>query len=152
MIEEIQIRTWARLTADEFFEIARLRSEVFFLEQGVDVPDFDDMDRHPQTLHWWLPDDQGCAAYLRTVVLEEPELGATRSFGRVAVRRDRRREGLGTGLVTAVLDWCWNERLVIHSQTYVAPLYQRLGFERRGPEYREAGLPHVLMVRPGRAR
>jgi len=86
----IQVRSWEELTRDEFFEIASLRSEVFFMEQHIDIRDLDDLDRYPETLHWWIPDETGCAGYLRTVLLGEPELGATRSFGRMAVRADRR--------------------------------------------------------------
>lgn len=152
MEDGIQVKSWAEMSADDFFEIARLRSEVFFLEQSIDAPDFDALDRHPATFHWWIPDGHGCAAYLRTVVLDDPELGARRSFGRLVVRADRRREGLARSLVIAVLDWCGVERMVIHAQTHVAAMYEELGFQRRGPEYREAGLPHVIMVRPGQER
>lgn len=65
----IQVRNWEELTRDEFFEIVSLRSEVFFVEQRIDIPDLDDLDRHPGTLHWWIPDETGCAGYLRTVLL-----------------------------------------------------------------------------------
>lgn len=148
----IRIRSWEKLTKDEFYEIVSLRSRVFFVEQRVDIPDLDDLDRHPRTLHWWIPDDAGCAGYLRTVVFGEPELGATRSFGRVAVRADRRGEGLARALVSAVLGRLGGRPIVIHSQSHVAPLYRGFGFESVGPEYLEAGIPHLRMRRPGEIR
>jgi len=68
----IQVKAWEELTKDELFEIVCLRSEVFFVEQRADTPDFDAFDRDPRTRHWWVPDVGGCAAYLRTVELDEP--------------------------------------------------------------------------------
>ena len=148
----IQVRSWEELTRDEFFEIVSLRSEVFFVEQRIDIPDLDDLDRHPGTLHWWIPDETGCAGYLRTVLLGEPELGATRSFGRVAVRADRRGDGLARALVAAVLGRFGGQPIVIHSQSRVVPFYRGFGFEPVGPEYPEAGIPHTRMRRPGEIR
>ena len=148
----IQVRNWEELTRDEFFEIVSLRSEVFFVEQRIDIPDLDDLDRHPETLHWWIPDETGCAGYLRTVLLGEPELGATRSFGRVAVRADRRGDGLARALVAAVLGRFGGQPIVIHSQSHVVPLYREFGFEPVSPEYPEAGIPHTRMRRPGEIR
>lgn len=148
----IRARRWEELTRDEFFGIVSLRSEVFFVEQRIDIPDLDDLDRHPETLHWWIPDETGCAGYLRTVLLGEPELGATRSFGRVAVRADRRGEGLARALVAAVLGRFGGQPIVIHSQSHVVPLYREFGFEPVGSEYLEAGIPHTRMRRPGEIR
>ena len=148
----IQVRNWEELTRDEFFEIVSLRSEVFFVEQRIDIPDLDDLDRHPESLHWWIPDETGCAGYLRTVLLGEPELGATRSFGRMAVRADRRGAGLARALVAAVLGRFGGQPIVIHSQSHVVPLYRGFGFEPVGPEYPVAGIPHTRMRRPGEIR
>ena len=152
METSIQVRNWEELTRDEFFGIVSLRSEVFFVEQRIDIPDLDDLDRHPETLHWWIPDETGCAGYLRTVLLGEPELGATRSLGRVAVRADRRGEGLARALVAAVLGRFGGQPIVIHSQSHVVPLYREFGFEPAGSEYLEAGIPHTRMRRPGEIR
>ena len=148
----IRARRWEELTRDEFFGIVSLRSEVFFVEQRIDIPDLDDLDRHPETLHWWIPDETGCAGYLRTVLLGEPELGATRSLGRVAIRADRRGEGLARALVAAVLGRFGGQPIVIHSQSHVVPLYREFGFEPVGSEYLEAGIPHTRMRRPGEIR
>ncbi len=148
-MSQITVKPWTQLTADEFFEIAKLRSEVFFVEQRIDVPDFDDADRDPKTLHWWISDERGCAAYLRSLQLPAPEHGARSSFGRVAVRSDRRGEGLGRALVAATVDRFGNEPMVIHSQSYIVPLYTGFGFEPLGPEFFEAGIAHRTMVRPG---
>lgn len=143
----VRCRRWAGLTRDEFFEIARLRCEVFFVEQRVDVQDFDDADRDPETLHYWVSDAAGCAAYLRFIRLPAPEVGADHGFGRVAVRRDRRGEGLARLLVDRVLTDKGHLALTIHSQAYIVDLYRPFGFEVVGEPYVEAGLPHRMMHR-----
>lgn len=143
----IVAKRWAEITADEFFDIVRLRTEVFFVERRIDEPDFDDADRDPATLHLWIADDRGCAAYLRVVELQSPDHGASRSFGRVAVRADRRGEGLARRLIAEVLERHGGETMIIHSQDYVTGLYADYGFEVAGELYHEAGLPHRLMVR-----
>lgn len=147
-VSRIVIKPWRQLTTDEFFELVRLRTEVFFVEQRIDEPDFDEADRADSTQHFWIADDEGAAAYLRVVKLSEPELGAMRSFGRVAVRADRRGEGLARVLIQAVVDTYGAEPMVIHSQAYVVPLYENFGFVAVGEGYLEAGLPHQMMVRP----
>lgn len=141
--------TWAELSKDEFFDIATLRSEVFFVEQRIDERDLDDTDRDPSTLHVWIPDGDGVAAYLRMVTLGEPQYGARRSFGRVAVRSSRRGEGLARQLVASVLERHGHEPLVIHAQSYVVGLYEDYGFEVVGEPFVEAGLHHRTMVRAG---
>ena len=36
---------------------------------------------------------------------------------------------------------------VLHAQLGAAPFYERAGFVRRGPEFDEAGIAHVEMLR-----
>ena len=38
-------RTWGEFTPDDVFEMAVLRSEVFFLEQKIDEEEFDEIGR-----------------------------------------------------------------------------------------------------------
>jgi predicted GNAT family N-acyltransferase len=37
------------------------------------------------------------------------------------------------------------ESFLLHSQTQAAGFYERLGYERFGDEFDEAGIPHVKM-------
>lgn len=149
MANEIVMKSWEALTKDEFFEIAQLRCEVFFVEQRVDVQDFDDADRAPDTVHLYIRDDRGVAAYLRVISLPEPEYGAARAFGRVAVRADRRGEGLAKRLIEPVIARWGSEPMVLHSQAYITPLYAGFGFEVVGEPFVEAGIPHRTMLRRG---
>ncbi|MEO7587399.1 MAG: GNAT family N-acetyltransferase [Arachnia sp.] len=135
------------MSRDEVFEMMLLRTEVFFVEQRIDEQDFDAADRDERTLHLWIADDDGIAAYLRVVALEAPEFGADRTFGRVVVRIDRRGNGLARRLVREVVERCGHAPLTIHAQTYVVGLYEDFGFTVVGEPFVEAGLPHRTMVR-----
>lgn len=141
-------KPWAELTTDELFDIVVLRTDVFYVEQRIDEQDFDALDRDAATVHCWIPDGRGAAAYLRVVALPVPESGASRSFGRMAVRVDRRREGMAGRLIDDVVQQYGNESLVIHAQSYVVGLYESFGFSVVGQPFMEAGLAHRTMVRP----
>jgi ElaA protein len=143
-------RQWGELTTDEVYAFLKLRTDVFFVEQRIDETELDDRDREPATRHYWISDDAGTAAYLRTLVDDEPShLDARRLIGRVVVRADRRGEGLAQRLLDEVIRRDGNEALLLHSQQYIAPLYARLGFEPFGSVYLEAGIPHISMYRAG---
>ena len=148
------LRTWGELSLDEFFEIARVRTEVFFLEQRIDEEELDERDREETTEHVWISDDRGVAAYLRVVVDEQPQEGnrdARRLIGRVVTRADCRGHGLARRLIEHVIERHGHEPLALHSQSYIQPLYAALGFEPYGDEYVEAGIPHVSMYRAATA-
>jgi ElaA protein len=141
-------RAWSELTTDELYAILKLRTDVFFLEQKIDETELDDRDREPETRHYWIADDRGTAAYLRTLVDAVPEhRDARRLISRVVVREDRRGDGLAQQLIGAVLERHGSEPFLLHAQEYVAPLYARFGFEPFGEAYVEAGISHLSMYR-----
>ncbi len=143
-------RTWGELTLDEFFEIARLRTEIFYLEQRIDDIELDDFDRAASTEHWYIADESGPAAYLRVLVHDAPQAGdrdARCIIGRVATRADRRREGLSRRLLDAVIQRHGTEPMALHAQVAVRQVYAAVGFEPYGDEYDEAGIRHIGMYR-----
>ena len=142
-------RPWSELTSDEVYEFLKLRTDVFFVEQRIDETELDNRDQEPATRHYWISDDTGAAAYLRTLVDAEPEHRDARFLiGRVVVRADRRGEGLAQKLVAEVIDRHGEEPMMLHAQEYIAPLYAKYGFEPFGDVYVEAGIPHLSMYRP----
>jgi ElaA protein len=145
-------KTWSQLTTDELYAILRLRTDVFFVEQRIDESELDGRDREETTRHLWIPADDGSvAAYLRVLTDAEPEhLDAALVIGRVVVAPAHRGTGLARRLMTAVLDGFGDRGLLLHSQSYVAPLYAAFGFEAFGEEYQEAGIAHRSMYRAGR--
>ena len=146
-------KTWIELTTDELYSFLKLRTDVFFVEQRIDEEELDNRDQEPTTRHLWIADELGAAAYLRIIVDAEPTLRDARHlFGRVAVRSDRRGEGLAQLLIAEVMRLIGEHPMLLHAQEYIAPLYARYGFEPVGELYVEAGLPHVMMYRAGSIR
>jgi ElaA protein len=136
------------LTTRELYSLVKLRTDVFFLEQRADEEELDWRDLEPRTRHYWIDDDQGTAAYLRVLWDAVPQhKDAHLIIGRVAVRADRRGEGLARRLLDRVLEDFPAEPMLLHSQEYVQGLYEKAGFEAFGEVYDEAGMPHVSMYR-----
>jgi ElaA protein len=145
-------RAWSELTPDDVYSFLKLRTDVFFLEQKIDETELDDRDQEPETRHYWIADDRGAAAYLRTLLDGDPtDRDARRLVSRVVVRADRRGEGLAQKLLAEVISRHGSEPLLLHAQEYVAPLYARFGFVAFGDVYREAGLAHLSMYRAANA-
>jgi ElaA protein len=143
-------KSWGELTLAELYSFLKLRTDVFFVEQRIDEEELDNRDQEPTTMHLWIADDMGTAAYLRVLVDSEPSHRDARLlFGRVVVRADRRREGLAQVLVARVIEQHGHESMVLHAQQYIAPLYAKFGFESFGTAYIEAGIPHLSMYRAG---
>jgi ElaA protein len=146
----VQRKTWSQLTTDELYSFLKLRTDVFFVEQRVDEEELDNRDQEPTTEHLWIADGRGAAAYLRVLVDAEPEhLDARRLFGRVAVRADRRGEGLAQVLIEQVIADHGGEAMLLHAQAYIQPLYAKYGFIPFGEPFVEAGIEHVSMYRAG---
>jgi ElaA protein len=151
--EELVVKTWGEFTPDDVFEMAVLRSEVFFLEQKITEEEFDWADRDPTTHHLWITDESGMLAYLR--IVHDPgagdtHQGITESLGRMVVRADARGRGLAARLMHRALEIVGDRPLYLHAQTYVTSLYARFGFIEQGEVFEEAGIPHILMIRnPG---
>lgn len=120
-----------------------VRRTVFVDEQGVDPEiEYDEHDETAAHVVAYDGDEAIGAARLREI----DEM--TGKAERVAVLRSRREEGVGRALMEAVERRAREfglERLRLHSQTTAAPFYSRLGYERYGEEFEEAGIPHVKM-------
>ncbi len=142
------VKTFSQLTTDELYSFLKLRTDVFYLEQKVDDEELDNRDREPTTVHYWIADASGAAAYLRTLYTDTAEhQDANWTIGRVVVRADRRGEGLAQQLMDCALDRLAGSAVLLHSQEYIAPLYAKSGFEPYGDVYVEAGIPHISMYR-----
>ncbi|RQG90966.1 GNAT family N-acetyltransferase [Natrarchaeobius chitinivorans] len=120
-----------------------VRQDVFVDEQGVDEDvEYDEYDT--DAVHFVAYDDGEPVGAAR---LRELEDGGGK-VERVAVKRAHRNEGIGRALMD-VLEREANSRgitsFTLHSQTHAADFYRRLGYERHGPEFDEAGIPHVEM-------
>ena len=141
---ELAIKHFHELTAEELFEIYKLRVSVFIVEQNCPYQEVDDADL--TAVHLYLKDDTGIQAYLRVL----PK-GATHnevSIGRVIAAK--RRCGLGTQIVNAGIAVAKEKfsakRIIIDAQTYARKLYETVGFIQSGEEFLEDGIPHIPMT------
>ena len=140
---ELTVKHFSQLSAEELFEIYKLRVSVFIVEQRCPYQDVDGADR--TAYHLWLRDENGIAAYAR--LLPPGVTFPTAAIGRViAVRR---RCGLGTRIVDAAINAA-REKLsadviTIEAQVYARSLYEKAGFVQTSEEFLEDGIPHVQM-------
>ena len=139
MTFKIQIMSWdeARIYAEP------IRSKVFIEEQAVPKEmEWDDMDATAS--HALAFDEDGQAiGYARLLT--------TKQLGRMAVLPQFRGKGTGTALLQALETVAGNLRydyLYLHAQIQALPFYEQLGYRSQGEPFDEAGIPHLLMMKP----
>lgn len=140
----LTIRTIAgdKLTAQDVYDIWKIRDAVFAVEQQCDEPDVDGRDLLPSMTHLWLADDEGPTSYLRSYVED-----GFRHIGRVCTRRDQRGRGLSGKLVAECSRLWGDDVLVLNAQAYLEAWYATFGYVRSGENFMEAGIDHVPMSR-----
>lgn len=134
---------FADLDVLTLYALARLRQDVFVVEQECPYPDLDGRDVEPGTRHVLLLDDGvllGCAR-----VLDD---GDVWRVGRVALAREARGRGLADVVMRAALDVTTDRDVVLDAQAPLARWYATHGFAASGEEFLEDGIPHVPMRRP----
>lgn len=132
----------------ELYEVLRLRSEVFVLEQQCLFQDMDGFDG--QAMHLLGVRHGELQAYARCLKagVKFPEA----SFGRVLTRHSVRGSGLGHRLidqaVTAISQLWGPQAIRIGAQVQLAGFYAQHGFEETGQPFFEDGIEHLEMLRP----
>ena len=130
------------------YRIMMLRTAVFVHEQGVvSEPELDGRDLEPTTTLFWAEQGGEVVATLR--VLADGDDG-TVHIGRVATAARARGHGVAGALLGAALATCPGD-VAISAQAYLESWYGRFGFLRTGPNFLEAGIDHVPMLRVGTA-
>lgn len=131
----------------ELYEVLRLRSEVFVVEQQCVYQDMDGFDR--KAMHLLGVQGGELQAYARCF---EPGVKfAEATIGRVLVRKSARATGLGHTLMEqAILATAqvWGPQAIrIGAQAHLAGFYARHGFKDVGKPYVEDGIAHLEMLR-----
>lgn len=142
---ETVVKKFSQLTAEELYEILRVRAAVFVVEQNCAYQDLDGVDL--DAYHVYLKDGGEIVAYLRVVDkgkrLDEVSVGRVISL--------RRRCGLGSALMRAGLrvakEKFGAETVKVGAQVYAKPFYESVGFSQISDEYLEDGIPHIYMER-----
>jgi ElaA protein len=142
---EFIVKEFNSLSAKQLFEIYKLRSEIFIVEQTCAYQDVDNLDLIAR--HFMIFKDDTLAAYARilppSVAHDEP------AIGRVVVKKSFRGQDLGKLLMQHCIDITEdlykNQDIVISAQSYLLKFYTDLGFKAEGEEYLEDNIPHTQM-------
>ena len=132
-----------QLAAQQVYAIARLRQDVFVVEQECPYPDLDGRDLEPGTRHVLLREGADLVGYAR-VLDDDPRW----RIGRVLLARGARGRGLADVVMRAALDATPGRDVVLDAQSPLAGWYRTHGFEVSGAEFLEDGIPHLPMLRP----
>lgn len=139
---DVRVGTWAELGA-----AARpIRDQVFIVEQRIAADrEWDDADA--VAVHAVAFNHLGRALATGRMLEHVPGVA---KIGRMAVAASSRHAGIGRAVLDALLEAArarGDREAVLHAQLSAAPFYERAGFARRGPEFDEAGIAHVEMLR-----
>ncbi|WP_349352280.1 MULTISPECIES: GNAT family N-acetyltransferase [unclassified Flagellimonas] len=144
---QVSIKTFDELSIHELYQILRLRSEVFVVEQDCVYQDVDNKDQ--KALHVIGLKEDEVVAYTR--VFKPGDYFKNVSIGRVVVCQDQRKYGLGKQIMLATMaaiDQRFpNKPIEISAQSYLLKFYTDLGFSAFGEEYLEDGIPHRRMLK-----
>jgi len=130
----------------EMYEILKLRSLVFVVEQNCVYLDVDDKDI--SAFHLCGKIDDKLVAYVR--ILPPGISYAEASIGRVLTHPDYRTNGYGIELMNLAIEKTLTtfgvDSIKIGAQCYLLKFYNNLGFKASGESYLEDGIPHREML------
>jgi ElaA protein len=143
-----RLMSFEDLRVGELYELLRLRSEVFVVEQQCIFLDIDGDDREAN--HLLGVQGGELKAYARCF---GPGVKSTEaSIGRVSTHPSARGIGLGHALMgqaVAAVNQVWGPQAIrIGAQAHLASFYAKHGFVDMGQPYIEDDIPHLEMIRP----
>ncbi|MGF1712603.1 GNAT family N-acetyltransferase [Vibrio kagoshimensis] len=138
---------FSQLTTQQLYELLRLRTDVFVVEQTCPYPELDGKDTVNGVHHLLGYKDAKLVACAR--LLPQGVTFDNVSIGRVTTRLSARGDGLGHQLLTQAL--LQTERLFpsqtidIGAQEHLEKYYEQHGFKRISEMYLEDDIPHIDM-------
>lgn len=143
---EILVKKFQELSLEELYEILKIRSEIFVVEQKCPYLDPDGKDMRSE--HVMIKEMGEIIAYARVI---KPGVSYDESsIGRILVVEKSRGKLFGKKLVQKAMDHItqiWGEnRIKIGAQTYLTKFYSELGFRAVSESYLEDGIPHIDMI------
>lgn len=144
---EWHVKSFEELSNHELYDILRLRTEIFVVEQNCVYLDLDGKD--PLGLHLFGRFDGKIVAYCR---LFRPGISFDNaSIGRVVVDANYRDRKWGQELMQeaiASIKTHFNEsKITIGAQLYLKKFYENQGFVQTSEMYLEDDIPHIEMQR-----
>lgn len=144
---EIKVKAFSEFDLEELYNVLRLRSEVFVVEQNCVYQDIDGKDE--KALHILGYEKGQLVAYTRCFkpgyYFEEA------SIGRVIVKENFRKYGFGHDILKASIETIKSRyntnKIKLSAQQYLTRFYESHGFVQTGDGYLEDGIPHIAMVK-----
>ena len=137
------IKTFKQLTVDELYELLRVRTEVFVVEQDCVYQDMDGDDK--EAIHVWLTEGDKVVALAR--VCPAGVHLPTISIGRVITTV--RGKGYGKQIMLAAIDVAVDHfgatSIDIEAQEYAKGFYESVGFKQTSDTFMLDGIPHIKM-------
>jgi ElaA protein len=141
---QLHIKTFDQLTTSELYELLRVRSEVFVVEQDCVYQDVDNNDQ--TAIHIWLTKGDKTVAMCR-ICPEGTKLAST-SIGRVITTE--RGKGYGMQIMKIAINTVMKripaaDHIEIEAQLTKQKFYERLGFVATSEPFMMEGLMHLEM-------
>ena len=139
------IKNFDTLSVPELYQIMRLRSEIFVVEQNCVYQDLDDKDQ--KALHLFGIIDETIVAYCR--LFKAGDYFDFASIGRVVVAAGYRDKKWGHELmnqaVSATEKHLGEHNITISAQLYLKKFYESHGFIPTSEMYLVDDIPHIQM-------
>ena len=144
---KIEVLPFQDLSLKNLYDVLRLRSEIFVVEQDCVYQDIDGKDEGAIHVLGW--DDGILIAYARC--FNAGDYFKEAGIGRIMVRDNYRKMGYGHKITAAAIkvvkDKYKADKIKISAQTYLVTFYEHHGFKTLGDRYMEDGIPHVAMIK-----
>ncbi|MDE3124687.1 MAG: GNAT family N-acetyltransferase [Bacteroidota bacterium] len=142
-----RLKTFYTLTPDELYQLLRLRSEVFVVEQNCIFLDLDNKDQFSYHCMGYI--QEKLAAYTRLIPPEK--VYPFMSIGRVVTAPDFRNKKIGKSLMEKSIENCYDlfgqAPIQIGAQLYLKKFYESFGFKQSSEIYDEDGIQHIEMIK-----
>ena len=137
-------KSFQELTVDELYELLRVRSEVFVVEQNCVYQDMDYDDQ--ESIHLWLTVADKVVALAR--VCPAGTHMQEISIGRVITTERTRVYGKQVMLhaIEAAKKYFDAKQIDIEAQEYAKGFYESVGFKQSSEVFMLDGIPHIKMT------
>ena len=144
-------KTFQELTIDELYELLRVRSEVFVVEQNCVYQDLDYDDQ--KSIHLWLTEDSSSSPTAEKVVALARVCPAGTHMKEISIGRvitTERGKGYGKQIMLHAIDAAvehFGATLIdIEAQEYAKGFYEGVGFKQSSDTFMLDGIPHIKMT------
>ena len=138
-------KLFSELTTEELYELLRIRSEVFVVEQNCVYQDMDGDDQ--ASIHLWLTDQEDRVVALCRVCPAGTHMKEV-SIGRVITTE--RGKGYGKRIMLAGIEAAKEHfgatTIEIEAQEYAKGFYEQVGFRQSSDPFILDGIPHIKMT------